>query len=321
MRSFALAVLLLIASLALSGEPKPSAAAAPSPLLRFFAVGDLPYSQSEMEPLRDLMAEGAAGGTPFVVHVGDIKSGSSPCTDEGLSEVAALFRAQSVPVVYSVGDNEWTDCHRKSAGGLSPLVRLKRVREMFFGDPGVLKLAALSPVRDSPAYPEIYAFLRNGVLVAALHVVGSNNGYDRSDTVASAEFVARDAENRRFLKRLLESPQGRNARALVLAIQADPLFENGAGPVGFKGFKLQLADLMGTFKGSVLVLHGDTHRFRKDQPLLDPKRGAPFDRLWRIEVPGSPIVGGVWISVDPSAAEPFQAHPVYAVSLRRIESP
>jgi len=48
---------------------------------------------------------------------------------------------------------------------------------------------------------------------------------------------------------------------------------------------------------------------------LTPPRGFPFERFTRVEFPGSPLVGGVWIRVDPDAAEPFAAKPVYAVSL------
>ena len=309
------------AALAAGADPEPPAGPAigsrPAPL-RFFAVGDLPYSPSEMEPLRALLAAGATGGSPFLIHLGDIKGGSTPCTDENLNEIAELFRAQPVPVVYSVGDNEWTDCGRAAAGGLDPRVRLNRVREVFFGDPSVLRLGGLEPIRDARAFPEIYAFVRNGVLVVVLHVVGSNNGLDRSDTVATAESVGRDRENRRFLERVLASPEGHRARALVLAIQADPLFESAKGPPGFRGFKEQLVDLMRTFSKPVLLIHGDTHRFRRDRPLIDPVRGVPFERLVRVEVPGSPTVGGVWVTVDPDAQEPFAADPVYAVSLDEL---
>ncbi|MGB8145729.1 MAG: hypothetical protein WCF05_11260, partial [Chromatiaceae bacterium] len=50
--------------------------------LRFFAVGDLPYHRAEEAPLHALLAGAASEQPPFIVHVGDIKSGGSPCTDE-----------------------------------------------------------------------------------------------------------------------------------------------------------------------------------------------------------------------------------------------
>ncbi len=283
--------------------------------LRFFAIGDLPYREAEVGPLRRLLASAIAERPPFIVHVGDIKAGSAPCTDANLQEIAALFREQPVPVVYTPGDNEWTDCHREAAGGLDPLVRLERVRQVFYEDPQVLRLAELGATQQGPRYPENFYFLRSRVMVVALHLVGSNNGFDRARPEAVAEFQARDAANRAFLERALSVSVERGAWALVILIQANPLFERGRGPPGFRGFKDDLIRLMGQFPGSVLLLHGDTHRFKHDRPLIDPATGSPFDRLVRVEVPGSPLVGGVWITVDPDAPEPFAAAPVYAASL------
>ena len=101
-------------------------------------------------------------------------------------------------------------------------------------------------------------------------------------------------------------------------IQANPLFESGQGPEGFQGFKQQLVATMSRFPCPVLLIHGDTHHFQHNHPLLDPAQGAPFERFTRVEVPASPLVGGVWIRVDPRAVEPFTAKPVYAVSLETL---
>ncbi|HSQ81875.1 MAG TPA: hypothetical protein VLU54_12215 [Casimicrobiaceae bacterium] len=64
----------------------------------------------------------------LVMHVGDIHSGGMPCTDAGLDplpataapswnqgilDLSAQFRD---PLVYTPGDNEWTDCHKKKEG-------------------------------------------------------------------------------------------------------------------------------------------------------------------------------------------------------------
>ncbi len=283
--------------------------------LRFFAIGDLPYRESELEPLRRLLTQAVGEGTPFIVHLGDIKAGSAPCTDANLHAVATLFRDQPVPVVYTPGDNEWTDCHRAGAGGLDPLARLARVREVFYGDPEVLRRDALGVTHQGPGYPENAFFVHSGVLLVALHVVGSSNGHDRARPRSVAEFEAREEANREFLKRAIQMAEAQGVRALVILIQANPLFERGRGPQGFRGFKDDLIALMGRFSGPVLVLHGDTHRFQHDRPLIDPATGGPFERLVRVEVPGSPTVGGVWITVDPEAPEPFAAAPVYAVSL------
>jgi hypothetical protein len=292
---------------AVVGEIDPSR----PPPLRFFAVGDVPYSESEVRPLQALLAAAAAQHPPFIVHVGDIKSGSSRCTDANLYQIAAIFRALPVPVVYTPGDNEWTDCDRFAAGGFDPRARLARVREVFFGDPGILRLADLGVVHADSGLPEVYRFLSGGVLFVALHIVGSDNGYRRDDPAAMAEFAAREAANEAFLNDSLAAAKAQDARALVLLMQADPVFERVPGPRGFRRLKSQLVALVDRFPGPVLVLHGDTHSYRQDRPLLDPEHGLPDERLERVEVPGSPTIGGVWITVDPQAPEPFVAEPVY----------
>jgi hypothetical protein len=37
-----------------------------------------------------------------------------------------------MPVIYSVGDNEWTDCLRVNNGAYAPLERLALIRRTFF---------------------------------------------------------------------------------------------------------------------------------------------------------------------------------------------
>jgi hypothetical protein len=279
--------------------------------VRFFAVGDLPYAQSETAPLMRLLGSAAAERPPFVVHVGDIKGGGAPCSDTNLAEIAALFRAQPLPVVYTPGDNEWTDCHRPSAGGQDPLARLERIRETFFADPAVLRMAELNARSPVPLYPETAYFVRNAVLFVVLHIVGSNNGASLDRPAVDAERVRRDAANRVTLERALAST---DADALVLIFHANPLFEARPGPPGFRAFKALLAETLERFSGPVLALHGDTHRFRHDQPLAGALGSDRSERLVRVEVPGAPLVGGVWIRVEPDSDQPFGVAPVYAVT-------
>jgi hypothetical protein len=287
--------------------------------LRFFAVGDVPYGPEEIPPLRKLISSALAQGTPLLIHVGDIKGGSNPCADAGLKEVADLFRAQPVPVAYTPGDNEWTDCHREKAGRLNPRDRLERVRDIFYRDPGVLRLAALGVVPPgaggrSAAYPETYAFMQHEVMFVALHVVGSNNGYRPNDPEAVREFRQRDRFNLEFLRRASAQARSQGAKALVLFCQADPLFGQES-PRGFVAFRRALVQLMLDYPGPVLLLHGDTHMFRQDHPLTDPATGRLFTRFVRVEVPGSPVVGGIWVSVDPAAQAPFSVEEVYPFAL------
>jgi len=279
----------------------------PEPL-RFFALGDTPYSEGEFVQLGGLLAEVGKAGPAFVIHVGDIKSGRSVCTDAYSARIAALFRSLPVPLAYTPGDNEWTDCGR--TGG-DPSERLAALRRDFYADPSVLRLAELGAVHPDSAYPENYWFLAGGALFAAIHVVGSDNGLQRNEPDARAEWKARSAANRALLERAVQAAQVAGAGALVLFFQGDPQFGSSAANPGFGPLLEDLVWLLQVFPGPILVVHGDNHRYILDQPVQDPGTGQPIQRLVRLEVPGSPVVAGVWVTYDPDGPEPFQFDRTY----------
>ena len=45
-----------------------------------------------------------------VIHVGDIHSGSEPCTVAYDQSIFDLWTAFEQPLIYTPGDNEWSDC-------------------------------------------------------------------------------------------------------------------------------------------------------------------------------------------------------------------
>jgi hypothetical protein len=285
-----------LALLSLAGPVQPGP-------LRFFVLGDTPYSEGEFVQLEGLLAEVGKAGPAFVIHVGDIKSGRSVCTDTYSARIAALFRSLPVPLAYTPGDNEWTDCGR--TGG-DPSVRLTALRRDFYADPSVLRLAELGAVQPDLAYPENYWFLAGGALFAAIHVVGSDNGLQRNEPDARAEWKARSAANRALLEKAVQAAQVAGAGALVVFFQGDPQFGSSAANPGFGPLLEDLDWLLLVFPGPILMIHGDNHRYILDQPLQDPSTGQPATRLTRLEVPGSPVVAGVWVTYDPDGLEPFR---------------
>src|SRR6266481_1149067 len=85
----------------------------------------------------------------LVLHIGDIHSGSMPCTGAGLDPIPAgsnptwnigifnIFQQFKDPFVYTPGDNEWTDCHKtKQFNSGAPLRELAAVRDLFFPSTG-----------------------------------------------------------------------------------------------------------------------------------------------------------------------------------------
>lgn len=279
--------------------------------VRFFAFGDLPYSAAEDEMLVAMLADVSKEGPEFLVHVGDVKGGASPCTARALGRMAQLFKEQAVPVVYTPGDNEWTDCHRPEAGGYDPLERLSVLRLLYFGNDDVLRLSELRVSRENAAYPENYWFVVEGVFFATVHVVGSDNNANRGDADAADEAMARSRSNREHLRAAVEVANAVDASAFVLLLHADPGFEMPVSPHGFGLFREDLTALLRDYSGPVLAVHGDTHMYRYDHPLRDPDTGRTIQRFTRLEVPGSPLVGGVWVSVTPGAAKPFSVELTY----------
>ena len=100
----------------------------------FVAMGDVPYGKLEKvyAPFKSLIAAVNAKRPAFTLHIGDIKSGSTPCSDEMLMDQFNFMNTLDGAVLYTPGDNEWTDCHRKNAGKFDPLDRLEFLRKTFF---------------------------------------------------------------------------------------------------------------------------------------------------------------------------------------------
>ncbi len=110
-------------------------------------------------------------------HLGDIKNGSSRCDDPYFQLIRSDFDKFVNPLIYTPGDNEWTDCHRVNNGSYNPLERLAFDRKVFFNQPGMT--LGQNPIKvNSQAwlgFPENVNLRRQGVDFAVVNVVGSND--------------------------------------------------------------------------------------------------------------------------------------------------
>ena len=97
----------------------------------FALIGDIQYNAQEDAKVLNLRDEINKENVAFVLHDGDFKSGSSPCTDALYLQRLELFQTFKRPFIYVFGDNEWTDCHRTAAGAFDPLERLDKLRQIF----------------------------------------------------------------------------------------------------------------------------------------------------------------------------------------------
>jgi hypothetical protein len=137
--------------------------------------GDVPYSAEQETRLAALTQHMNAAGLAFSVFDGDLKNGTSPCDDAGYTTAIARFNAFDAPVVYVPGDNEWTDCHRTSAGGYNNLERLAHLRAVMFGSPRSFGRRTLGYEEQSAAYPENIRWTRDGIVFVGINVPGTNN--------------------------------------------------------------------------------------------------------------------------------------------------
>lgn len=294
----------------------PAASADP---FSFVALGDAPYGEpAEVYPLYEALIDRVnATGPDLVIHVGDTKSGSTPCSDAMLEEQRAFLNRFAAPVLYTPGDNEWTDCHRPKAGGFDPLERLAHLRRTYFGDGSRSLGAAPVPVESQAAagYPENARLLHKGVMFVTAHVVGSNNNFEIRDRAAVAEFFDRNAATVAWVKESFAAAAAADAAAVVVAIQAD-MFEADFGMPwapetwlrhsGFLDFGEALKAEAAAFGKPVLLVYGDSHVFRQGRPFPS---AAP--NLMSLEVPGDKDMHAVTVHVNPDAPG------IFSVSLLR----
>lgn len=292
--------------------------AAPAPLraagrpVRFVAMGCLPYGPENLPKFDRLLAAAAAAEPAFLVHLGDILSGSSRCDDAIYADIRRRLDQAAVPVVYTPGDNEWTDCHRQ---GMDPLERLAHLRRVFFDRPGRTlgrrRFDVVSQGLTDPAfapYVENARFVLGGVVFATLHVVGSDNNLS-DDPAPAAEHAARTAANLAWLEAAFAEAGRIDAPGLVLFWQAD-VFETAArsGGRGFATTLARLSALAASFARPVLVVHADGHRFHWRRLVDELGRDVPH--LQFLQVMGAGDIHGVEVTVDPGRPGLFGAAPL-----------
>ncbi len=291
-------------------------------------LGDMPYGPPEetYAPFRSLIEAINASRPDLVIHIGDTKSGGSFCTDEILSEQLGFMNTFEAPVLYTPGDNEWTDCHGPRAGGYDPRERLSHIRETYFKEPGMSLGGRRIPIETQSAdgYPENARVMMNGVMIITAHVVGSNNGFEAHDPVAAEEYFARDAANRDWLTASFAAARDQDASALILAIHGD-MFEfdfglpwNAEGFLrhsGFAQFARVLKDEANLFGRPVLLTFGDSHVFNMFQPF--PK-SAPG--IMALETFGAEIMHAVAVHVTPEADYPFAIQPLLNPALPLVQT-
>jgi len=294
-------------------------------------IGDLPYRDGDIPKLDEVIREINQARVDFTLHNGDIKSGSSLCSDDLLQQRFTQLAQLERPLVYTPGDNEWTDCHRPAAGGFNPLDRLAKLRSLAFNTPGNtlgkqrMQVRTQASDRNYAEFVENVSFFQGGVVYGTVHVVGSNNGtalWSGIGETATAPRPERDAEVKRriaaavaWIDVVFDEAKQRGADGVLIAMQANPAFEAAAGNpqrVGFEEIIAKLTARTIAFARPVMVAHGDSHYQRFDKPLVGPTISDGAQRLEdfsRAENFGDLDVHWVELVVDARTPEVFHVVP------------
>jgi len=230
----------------------------------FGALGDAPYTEAEVARLDVIIDQINAQPLEFVVHVGDIGASNLACSDQWLLERKAQFARIRHPFILVPGDNEWKDCK-------DPLARLQRWRAIFCETP-----------RE---FCEHRRWESHGWVFATLNVPGHDNN------LRHAEHEPRMKAVLSFLADAALAAEGKNG--LMVFMQANPFFTLPRD--GFASLREALSQLGARMPGRMVLIHGDTHLYRDDEPLSGVRR---------IEVWGSPVVSWTRVPLTTDAGLP-----------------
>ncbi len=278
--------------------------------------GDLPYSTLQATVgVPNIIADMNSQNLAFTAHDGDLKSGSSECTDAAYTQALGYFSSLRAPAVFTPGDNDWVDCDRTA--GYSSLAQLDKERKLFFSTPFTLGQRRLRQqvqttplclgVSGSVPCVENRRWTVGGVTYATLNIQGSCNNL--CDTAPDpAEYEARNQADIVWMQDTFAEATRRGSAAVMFISQADPGFdatdaprgpvrdpktlaETDGQPDGFQDFLLALRTEVISFAKPVAYVHGDSHYFRTDKPFLDAQ-GRRLENFTRVETFGDNQANG-----------------------------
>ncbi|ADI30843.1 metallophosphoesterase [Methylotenera versatilis] len=266
-----------------------------------------------------------------VLNVGDLHSGSQACTEAYNQAIYNFWTDFKKPVIYTPGDNEWMDCHKKKQSGGSynaatdsivfvndsngnpvnyasgnPIKNLDLVRSIFFAEPGhtlgadmeVLSQAISSHrgdehdrsdndehaelIQGDAKFVENVIWEKAGTLFVAVNIPGgSNNGADHwygtpsMSNMQAQEISVRTEAALHWIDTAFKQAQDKHSKAIVIQVQADMWDLDGNLPSHISNYKSYIDSIAAhtkAFNKPVLLLNGDSHVYRSDNPLV---RNAP----------------------------------------------
>lgn len=309
-------------------------AQAQSPRYAFAVVANVVASESEEPAAQRLIdAIGRDPHTAFVVYDGNLKSAREACADSLYDQRHAMLEASRPALVFVPGQHDWATCGMNGSGAYDPVERLDLLRQTFFSDATTLGQNPLPVTRESEVsrfrpYRENVRWQLGDTVFVALNVPDGNNYYLNAGG-RNGEFEDRVVANGFWLEHAAEYARRRNARAIVIFIQANPLPEREERPDrfawlrfghrtrdGYVEFRRNLVKLAETFHGPVVLVHAAdaklAHGFEIDQPLRNEK-GERIENVTRIEFAlHDPLTQWLQIDADMTRRTPLR------VSVREV---
>jgi hypothetical protein len=293
----AIALLVSVTAFAGNGTPIDTGSAN---VLSLAVYGDAPYGTSNDDTAEFNATPAfvdAINNDPkvdLVLHVGDIHSGSQRCTQAYDQSVFDLWSAYKDPLIYTPGDNEWSDCQKTKelAGSPSlsyangnPAANLALIRSIFFPNPGyslggrkkqVISQAQVGTGTDAN-YVENVMWEQSKVLFVTVNIPGgSNNDADnwfaQPRTQAQTDEVAqRTQADLDWLDAAFAQAQTDGVEAVLIQTQADmwDTADAASHQTGYEPFVSRIASHTLAFGKPVLLINGDSHLYRSDDPLVE----------------------------------------------------
>ena len=248
-------------------------ASSPRVRVTFAAMGDVPYAPEE-DVLLPRQIEELPMEAAFVVHLGDIKTGRSPCDETVYAKVAGMLARSRAPLFIIPGDNEWNDCPDPEDAWRLWEKYFQRFDERWTNRPAVFRQLERE---------ENFSFVQGGVLFLGLNLVGGR-------VQDEAEWRRRHAENLDWMQRNLRR-FGSHVSAMIVFGHANPQRRHD----DFFGLFVEEAR---AFEKPILYLHGDGHRWIHDRP---------FDarNILRVQVDQGGSAPPILIRVSDDPEEPF----------------
>jgi hypothetical protein len=294
-----------------------------------------PYSDTQATVgVPNLIADMNSQDLAFTAHDGDLKAGSTECTDAVYTQALAYLNSLRAPAAFTPGDNDWVDCDRTA--GYNSLAQLDKERTLFLSTPFTLGQHKLrQEVQQTPAClstngpaacVENRRWTLGGVTYATLNVQGSCNNL--CDTAPDpAEYAARNAADIAWMQGTFDEAKARHSSAVMLISQADPgwdladatraplrdpktLAETDGQADGFESFLSALRDQVVAFRKPVAYVNGDSHYFRIDKP-FENSAGQRLENFTRVETfgdhqeNGNNDVNWLKVTVNPNSREVF----------------